>query len=75
MEIIINGTEYIEKPAARVPPKNTLGATHWAELPDGSLLFYEIGDQVLLWLPYAKAWAKPGLIPYTLHCFAEYITE
>lgn len=53
-------------------PENKLNATHWAELPDGSILFYRVTDDVLLWFPKWQGWDKPGLVPYTLYSFDDY---
>lgn len=45
------------------------GATHWAETPDGEVLYYKITGSVLFWLPLSEAWITPGLVPYTLNSF------
>ena len=50
-------------------PENKINATHWAVLPDKTILFYRIGDEVFLWLPLSKVWESPKTVPYTLHCF------
>jgi len=47
------------------------GATHWALLPDKTILYYKVGNSVLLWFPISKRWDKPGLVPYTLFSFGE----
>ena len=50
-------------------PENKINATHWAVLPDKTILFYRIGDEVFLWLPLSKVWESPKTVPYTFHCF------
>jgi len=75
--VIVNGVEYVRKPAPIRIPRNDMGATHWAVLPDGSLAFYKIGSEVLLWYPISTVgdgagmavWGEVTLAPYTLHCF------
>ncbi len=51
------------------PPERIEGATHWAILPDDSVLYYKVSDEVHLWLPLSHVWDLPNLVPYTLHCF------
>ena len=51
------------------PPENEVGATHWAVLPDESILFYRVDSTILLWRPFSKVWDTPGIVPYTLHSF------
>lgn len=55
------------KSIPRIPKPD--GATHWALLPDGGVIFYKINEQILLWAPYSKAWISPGIVPYTIHPF------
>ena len=71
-KVIIDDIEYIENPYVLTPPQNDLRATHWAELPDGSVIMYRVFDDVKLWLPLSEKWTCPGTVPYTLNCFADY---
>ncbi|MBM96000.1 MAG: hypothetical protein CMI09_09175 [Oceanospirillaceae bacterium] len=68
-KVEIDGIEYIEKPAPITPPPNKVQATHWAVLPDDSIVFYRVTDEVLIWLPYSGVWDNPGLVPYTLYSY------
>ena len=45
------------------PPE---GATHYALLPDRSIIYYKLGNEVLLWLPYSEVWGVPETVPYSL---------
>ena len=71
-KVIIDGVEYVEKLAKIKPPANDLNATHWAELPDGSKLFYKLGEELLWWLPASMKWEPPRIVPYTLYCFDDF---
>ena len=71
-KVIIDGVEYVKKTTGNEPPRNDLNASHWAELPDGSKLFYRVGGEVLLWLAYSEIWEPPHTVPYTLYCFDDY---
>lgn len=71
-KVLIEGVEYEPKPNPIKPPPNDVEATHWAILPDESIVYYVIGDEVLLWLPLSSVWVSPGLVPYTLHCFGDH---
>jgi len=58
------------KSLSTTKPENTIGATHWAVLPDGHVIYYKISDKVLLWRPYAEVWDIVfGVVPYTLHSY------
>jgi hypothetical protein len=67
--VIIDGVEYIPKPREMPMPTNKIGATHFAILPDKSIIFYRIEDTVLVWKPISKCWDAPSLVPYTLNTF------
>lgn len=69
--VLIEGVEYIKKPEPVEQPKNNIDATHWAILPDGSILFYRVGDKVFLWKPSSKVWDSPATVPYTLYVFCD----
>ncbi|PCJ26745.1 MAG: hypothetical protein COA94_04930 [Rickettsiales bacterium] len=72
--VIINNVEYIEKPKDIKPPENIHNATHWAVLPDDSILFYRVDDEVVLWQPLSQLWIPPSTVPYTLHSYDDYST-
>lgn len=69
ISVIINGEEYIKKPAVQSTPEKIDGATHFAILPDDSIVYYQVADSVRIWLPNSKFWDLPGLVPYTLISF------
>jgi len=51
-------------------PTNEIGATHWAKLPDESILYYKLlDDELSIWIPISKLWIPPGDVPYTLYPF------
>ena len=75
MDVLIDGVKYVKEPERRKPPKNDLSATHWAELPDGSTLFYKIGVFIHLWVPASEVWLNTNNVPYTLYCFDDYCEE
>ena len=72
--VLINGVEYIKKPAPIKPPTNNIGATHWAVCPDGDIIFYKITNTILLYGQISRMWLTPTYeaIPYTLYCFDDY---
>ena len=71
-KVVIDDVEHIGKPSGISPPSNDVGATHWAECPDGSKLFYIVGNDVLLWMPQNKVYQGPVTVPYTLYCFDDF---
>ena len=74
-KVFIDEIEYVKKKNDNVNvPENKIGATHWAVLPDESIVFYKITSKVLMWFPLSKVWDDPKTTPYTLHSFDDYIT-
>ena len=71
-KVLIDGVECVEKPLPITPPQNDIEATHWAVCPDGQILLYRVGGEVLLWLAMSEVWDHPDTAPYTLHCFDDY---
>lgn len=70
--VTIDGINYVEEPKSIAPPKNEIRATHWAVLPDESVVYYRVKNDVLIWLPLSEIWSKPGTVPYTLYAFDDY---
>ena len=60
------------EPVSIQPPKNDIGATHWALTPDQGLLMYRVGDSVKLWLDNHQTWIDAGDAPYTLNAFDDH---
>lgn len=48
---------------------NDIGATHWAVLPDNTILLYKVGHHTKLWLDHSEVWTDVHMIPYTLYSF------
>lgn len=61
--------QQILKPEKPTLPENPLNATHWAKLPDNSILYYQVTNNILLWAPASRIWIKPEIVPYTLISF------
>lgn len=65
--VIIDGIEYVPKAKNEKPKiENNIGATHYAILPDDSIVFYCLGDGVLVYLPMSNIWKYIDDVPYDL---------
>lgn len=70
--ISLEAADRIEE-LTKTKPNNNIGATHWAELPDKTILFYKVGNDVLLWFPLTERWDEPDTVPYSLYSFDDEI--
>ena len=67
--VLINGIEYVpkEKTDPNLQIVNDIGATHYAILPDESIVFYKLEDYtIFVWLPLNCVWRDDIEVPYDL---------
>lgn len=67
--VLIDGVEYVKKEQKdSLKIENNIGATHYAILPDDSIVFYKLYCGVFVWLPLSQCWKEEycGIVPYDL---------